>query len=180
MSNSRLSLPADNTEAKVLNAAIVRRRTSTQKPPPRNVFSDDNDTRKQDGVLIVTAKDFNDGPRRKKDVMRKERVPPRPSISLVGGVQKPNQKKAANVAQFVDDHRREIGRFGSKALLKKDRRAYEIEELTKLGCRPPKSQKMPIGLLQEKRKKEKEQLARKKQMDLESGMLIRSKRKRRK
>lgn len=89
---------------------------------------------------------------------------------------KSRRNTSMSVARFVEEHRREIGRFGSKALDKKDRRAYEVEDLARLGCRPPKQQKMPIGILQQKRKKEKEQLALKKQADLESGMLVRSRR----
>lgn len=89
---------------------------------------------------------------------------------------KSGPNNSISVARFVEEHRREIGRFGSKALDKKDRRAYETNDLIRLGCRPPKRQKMAIGILQQKRKKEKEDLKRKKQMDLESGMLVRSRR----
>lgn len=86
------------------------------------------------------------------------------------------QNTSTSIAQFVERHRHEIGRFGSKALQKRDRRAYETQELIRLGCRPPKREKMPIALLQQKRRKEKEELARKKQEDLETGMLMRSRR----
>lgn len=78
--------------------------------------------------------------------------------------------------QFVDKHRREVGRFGSRALGKRDRKRYDTAELVKLGCRRPKNQKMPIGVLEETRKYIKMKEAQKKEMDLASGMLVRSKR----
>lgn len=98
---------------------------------------------------------------------------------LSGGITKDGQHAGPSkldAMEFVDAHRREIGRFGSKALDKRNKRAYEIEDLVKLGCRHPIKQKMPIGLLQHKRKKEKDRLAHEKEMNLASGMLIRSKR----
>lgn len=167
---------------------------------PPNVSSQDR------VVKVVKAQEMNDGPRPKTKNLKKgldlsvsRKGLKKPNSNTLANAARHNgeygyksnrfdsrplskkQRKLSrntsmSVARFVEEHRREIGRFGSKALDKNDRRAYEAEDLARLGCRPPKRQKMPIGILQQKRKKEKEQLARKKQTDLESGMLVRSRR----
>lgn len=79
--------------------------------------------------------------------------------------------------EMVEAFRREVGVLGSTALGKKDRSNYETAELVRLGCKPPRNQKMPLGLLLAKRKKEKLQAEKDKQHKLETGMLVRSKRK---
>lgn len=81
-----------------------------------------------------------------------------------------------DAVRFVEQHRREVNWYGSKGLTKKDRKKFEMEERIKLGCRRPKNEKVPIGILQGMRKKEKERAKKQKELDLASGMLIRSKR----
>lgn len=93
-----------------------------------------------------------------------------------------DKKKKRGVAEdleateYVDKYRREVGRFGSQALQKRDRKSFEAAERLRLGCRAPKNQKMPIATLIAKRKKQKSLAAKKKEMDLAAGMLVRSKR----
>lgn len=79
--------------------------------------------------------------------------------------------------QFVEEFRREVGQFGAQGLAKKDKQSYEMAQLIKLGCRPPKNEKIPIGMLIEDRKRKKIAEAKKKEMDIATGMLVRSKRK---
>ncbi|PXF48716.1 hypothetical protein BWQ96_01568 [Gracilariopsis chorda] len=94
------------------------------------------------------------------------------------GEQQPQQEAfTVDASRFVDTHRREVGRFGSQALHRRDRNKYELAQLIKLGCRKPKGQKMPIALLQKHRKRNKMKAQKKKEQDLASGMLLRSKRK---
>ncbi|CAN8068017.1 unnamed protein product [Agarophyton chilense] len=81
-----------------------------------------------------------------------------------------------DAAHFVNAHRTEVGDFGSQALRRRDRKKYHTAKLVKLGCRPPKNQKMPIGLLQKRRKREKLNAQKQKKRDLATGMLLRIKR----
>lgn len=89
-----------------------------------------------------------------------------------------NSKAGKDVADYVDTHRREVGRFGSQGLDKRDKRAYQTAQLVKLGCKPPKNPKMPIGLLQRVRQRQSQRQQEKKEMDIATGMLVRSRRKR--
>lgn len=124
-----------------------------------------------EGKLVIKAPGFGHGPAQRKGLWSKR------ERTKASNISKPSPRMIkVDVAQFVDDHRREIGRFGANALTKKVAQEYETAELVKLGCRPLKSPKMPIGLLQEKRKKEKERAAKQRELDFASGMLIRSKR----
>lgn len=122
-------------------------------------------------TLVVKARDFKSvyAERRSMSRKRSRAVPP--------SIEKPQSKEnVVNVEEFVNSHRREVGRFGANALDKRNKRSFETAELVKLGCRPPKNEKMPIWLLQGRRKKEKERAAQQKELDLASGMLVRSKR----
>lgn len=95
---------------------------------------------------------------------------------------KPQQQKGeqntnlVDAVQFVESHRREVNHFGATALHKRDRKAFETTERVRLGCRPPKPQKMPIGLLQAMRRNQKAREENQRQLDIASGMLIRCKR----
>lgn len=84
---------------------------------------------------------------------------------------------SADAAEIVEKYRREVGRFGSRALHKSDRKKYETSQLQKLGCRKPKNEKMPIGILTKKRKYQKIRERKKKEMDTATGMLVRAGRK---
>lgn len=97
-----------------------------------------------------------------------------------GGARKSNSNKNDDddVADYVDTHRREVGRFGSEGLEKRDKRSYQTAQLVKLGCKPPKNPKMPIGLLQRVRQRQRDRDQEKKEMDRATGMLVRSRRKR--
>lgn len=91
----------------------------------------------------------------------------------------PSRKSEGNefdAIEYVESYRREVGRFGSQGLHKRDRKQYETAQLVSLGCRKPKNQKMPIGVLVKKREYQKTREERKKAMDLATGMLVRSKR----
>lgn len=86
--------------------------------------------------------------------------------------------ESIDARQFVEQHRSEIGQFGSRGLHKRDRKQYETAHLVKLGCRRPKNQKMPIGVLVKKRRYQNIREQKKKDMDIATGMLVRTKRKR--
>jgi hypothetical protein len=77
---------------------------------------------------------------------------------------------------FVEQHRREVNELGASGLSKKARRDFELRKRQALGCRAPKSQKMPLPMLLGIRKKQREREAKEKKQALASGMLIRSKR----
>lgn len=136
------------------------------------------------GAVVVRARELNDRPDLQKERNKKRqqwRTNTRTSTTgskLASNITKHKRTQSGNVdaVQFVNTFRREVGQFGSKALDKKRKRAYQTDELVKLGCRPPKNKKMPIGVLQEERRKEKERAAEEKELQLASGMLVRSKR----
>lgn len=121
---------------------------------------------------IIVAGDLGPGPRKKKSKGKSLQS----HQSAPTGTQLSEAPKV-DAAQFVDSHRREVGRFGSRALDKRERKSFDAAELIRLGCRPPKNNKIPIGLLIRKRQKQKVREAKKKEMDLATGMLVRSKRK---
>lgn len=155
-----------------LKVALVNHDSSFSKG---RVAPERNDALPTKETVVVKARDFRNTYAERRAVSRKR------SRGVTPTIEKPQPKNTiANIKQFVDSHRREVGRFGATALDKKNKRAFETAELVKLGCRPPKNQKMPIGLLQARRKKEKERAAEQKELDIASGMLIRSKRSSRK
>lgn len=86
---------------------------------------------------------------------------------------------AVNAATFVERHRFEVGALGSAALQKRQRKAYEAATLLRLGCRAPRNQKMPIGMLVGIRKKKKERDVKEREKKREEGVLISSKRSKR-
>lgn len=150
---------------RALNRTIIKPRISASRKTnlPESSFAQPN---------VVVARDLR--PDRKN---RKNNTRP-----LQSGQGRVNAKISGTVAtvdaaQFVDSHRREVSRFGSRALDKRERKSFEAAEMIRLGCRRPKNPKMPIGLLIRKREKQKVRGAKKKEMDLATGMLVRSKRK---
>lgn len=114
------------------------------------------------------------------------------ALSLHGGIRKRAHAKAQlhnsvklqvarnddaeDAASFVDEYRREIGRFGASGLDKSARREFELADMQKLGCRKPKNERVPIGILQRRRRNDRESAREKRESDLASGMLVRSKR----
>lgn len=86
--------------------------------------------------------------------------------------------KIANARDFVETHRFEVGALGSSALAKKERKLYQNAQLLRLGCRRPKNLRMPIGMLNGMRKKQREDAKKEKQRLVEEGMLVSSKRRR--
>lgn len=111
-------------------------------------------------------------------IVKVRELPQPPPRSTPKSSEKQPQQHAFTVdaSHFVESHRREVGRFGSQSLHRRDRKKYQLAQLIKLGCRKPKGQKMPIGLLQEQRKRDKIRAQKKKQQHVASGMLLRSKR----
>jgi Domain of unknown function (DUF4602) len=81
-----------------------------------------------------------------------------------------------SVSSFVDEHRRDVSELGASALSKKDKRAYEARRRVEQGCLPLKEQTKPLPMLLGMRKKQRERDAIAKELALASGMLIRSKR----
>jgi hypothetical protein len=84
--------------------------------------------------------------------------------------------KEVSAHAFVEQHRREVNELGASGLSKKARRDFELRKRQALGCRAPKSQKMPLPMLLGIRKKQREREAKEKEQAIASGMLIRSKR----
>lgn len=160
-------------EKRILEQTLIRPRNTEPSTASRALapsYSEYPD-HKSSGPVIVKAGDVGvRHPPGKKD--RKSR-----SISGSGkGDKDDSNAQELDAAEFVDSHRREIGRFGSQALHKYDRKSFEKAERIRLGCRQPKNQKVPIGLLITKRRKQNIKAAKKKEMDLATGMLVRSKR----
>lgn len=87
-----------------------------------------------------------------------------------------DEEKMKSIETYVDKHRREVGQYGAQGLHKHDKQKFRQAELLKLGCRKPKSQKMPIATLIRKRQIQKFRDTKKKEMDLATGMLVRSRR----
>ena len=86
------------------------------------------------------------------------------------------EEKIKSIETYVDKHRREVGQYGAQGLHKRDKQKFRQAELLKLGCRKPKAQKMPVATLIRKRQIQKFRDAKKKEMDLATGMLVRSRR----
>ena len=92
---------------------------------------------------------------------------------------KSESQEANNAAQLVERYRHEVGALGAAGLQKRERRAYDDTVLDRLGfCKAP-NQKMPLTLLERVRRKEKEQLEKDKAERREQGLLISTKRKKR-
>lgn len=89
------------------------------------------------------------------------------------------EKEEESALRFVEQHRFEVGAFGSSGLDKRDKKAYRASQLLRLGCRAPRKQKMPIAILLGMRKKQKERDQKEKEKKREEGVLISSKRKKR-
>lgn len=93
---------------------------------------------------------------------------------------KGDSKEEDSALRFVEQHRFEVGAFGSSGLEKRDKKAYRAAQLLRLGCRAPRKQKMPIAILLGMRKKQQERDQREKESKREEGVLISSKRSKRK
>ena len=112
--------------------------------------------------------------REKRASWRRER---RHSTATGSFVRKGDQQESrVDPMRYVERHRSEVGDLGCSALGKKEKKKYELARLAKLGCKPPKNQRKPIGILVGIRKKEKERAKKQKERMLETGMLVRARR----
>lgn len=178
----RKQLAAVHEKAKrhAVNLALIRPKTATSAATTSSQQQQKN--KKTRKTLVVKARDIDaNTPATSLRFNQK----PNASISktpIQRGRQHQQQKYAPSttstdtVSHFVNVHRSEIGNFGASGLDKKTAKDYEVENLVKLGCRRPKNPKMPLWMLQRQRQKEKERATKKKEVDIVSGMLTRSKR----
>lgn len=82
-----------------------------------------------------------------------------------------------DAAQLVERHRYEVGALGAAGLRKRDKRAYDEATLKQLGFRDARRPKMPLTILEGRRRAEKERKIQEREKKREEGVLLKSKRK---
>lgn len=145
--------------------------SATPTLPPPNVDVTAKVAESLSETLLKPREEWAEAPRIAELPIGKKRVR--------GNKEGPEEKESLSAAAFVEQHRFEVGKLGARALEKRERKAYEAAMLLRLGCRPPRNQKMPIGLLIEQRSKEKARALEDREKKREEGVLISSKRKKR-
>lgn len=168
----KLVSAAQNARKHVLSLALVQNRqpSPTCRQPSHRRQSSSTALK----TVVVQARQLGDAPpnrpvREKQSNIHKKRRQRSPPTKL--------PYETDDAAQYVNLYRREVGRFGAQGLDTRKARAYEAEDLSRLGCKPAKRTKEPIAMLQRRRANEKQREAAQRQADFESGMLMRTKRK---
>lgn len=168
----RLASAAQNARKHVLSLALVQNLHRSPAPPQTSHSRQSSSTASE--TVVVRARQLGDAPstrpvREKQSNIHKTRRQRSPPTKL--------SHETDDAARYVNLHRREVGRFGAQGLDTKKARAYEAEDLVRLGCKPAKRTKEPIAMFQRRRANEKQREAAQRHADLESGMLVRTKRK---
>lgn len=90
------------------------------------------------------------------------------------------EENEVNVARLVEKFRHEVGALGARGLRKRERKAYDEARLDALRFRPARNEKMPLTILEGRRRAEKKRAEKKKEKMKEEGVLLsKSKRNRR-
>lgn len=168
----RLASAAQNARKHVLSLALVQNLHPS--PAPRQPSHPRQSSSAAPKTVVVRARKLGDAPSTR--ALREKQS----NIHKMGRQRSPPTKRSCetdDAARYVNLHRREVGRFGAQGLDTKKARAYEADDLVRLGCKPAKRTKEPIAMLQRRRANEKRREAAQRHADLESGMFVRTKRK---
>lgn len=90
------------------------------------------------------------------------------------------EETEVNAARLVEKYRHEVGALGARGLKRRERKAYDNARLDALGFRAARNEKMPLTILEGRRRAEKKRAEKKKEKMKEEGVLLsKSKRNRR-